>query len=51
MIKTLALFTFFAITALTNVTTSITMQLAVFIAAFVLAVIYFLDLLGHPVTR
>ena len=52
MVKNLALFVFFAITAYYNLHafSVITVQVLLGVAAFVLAVIYFLELIGRPVT-
>ena len=51
MIKNLALFIFFAITAYNDLHSFnvITVQVLLGVAAFVLAVIYFLELIGRPV--
>jgi len=51
MIKLISLFLFFAITAYNTLHTfnTITLDVLLGLAALVLAVIYFLELIGHPV--
>ena len=51
MIKTIALFLFFAITAFNTLHSfdTITLDVLLGVSALVLAVIYFLELIGHPV--